>query len=130
MTYSISLIPRQSYPAARRRSWSQVFKIRSMPRLNLYQPNRTPDASRTVTYHYDDDGCVVIKARMPAEQGELVIRALERAMDAQDVYPEGTSSAETPAEIPEEREPGAARRADALSEMAESYLRLLRDDHR
>ena len=42
-------------------------------------------ASRKVTYHYDDDGCVVIKARIPAEQGELVIRALERAMDGADV---------------------------------------------
>ena len=90
----------------------------------LSEPSFVQDlhASRAVTYHYDDDGCVVIKARMPAEQGELVIRALERAMDVADVYPEGTSSGNVSAETPAEREPVAARRADALCEMAESYL--------
>ncbi|NNL62643.1 MAG: DUF222 domain-containing protein [Woeseiaceae bacterium] len=80
----------------------------------LSEPTFAEDlhASRAVTYHYDDDGCLVIKARMPAEQGELVVRALERAMDVADVSPETSS----------EREPAASRRADALCEMAESYL--------
>ena len=73
---------------------------------------------REVTYHYDSDGCLVIKARIPAEQGEVIVKALERAMDCADVYPKGTLSAETP----EEREPVGARRAEALCEMAETYL--------
>nr|MDJ0940862.1 DUF222 domain-containing protein [Woeseiaceae bacterium] len=70
---------------------------------------------RELTYRYDEDGCVVIKAKLPAEDGELVIRALERAID---VSPEGTASAETS----ERREPVSARRADALREVAETYL--------
>ena len=69
--------------------------------------------AREVTYHYDADGNLVIQARIPAEQGEVVLKALERAMD---VHPKGGPSAET------SEEPAAARRADALCEMAECYL--------
>ncbi len=36
---------------------------------------------REVSYYYDIDGAVVMKVRMPAEQGEMVIKALERMMD-------------------------------------------------
>ncbi len=74
---------------------------------------RRPDAAdelfrqRTVTYHYDDDGCLVLKARMPADRGELIVKALEAAMDWDGFC------AETPV---------AARRADGLSEIAETYL--------
>jgi len=53
--------------------------------------------NREVTHYYDDAGCLVIKARLPAEQGALIVKALEMAMDAQfqdkDVYPKGTSTA-------------------------------------
>ena len=41
--------------------------------------------AREVTYHYDDDGCLVMKAKMPAEIGEIIVKALERAMDEQTV---------------------------------------------
>ena len=61
--------------------------------------------AREVDYYYDHEGCLCIKARIPAEQGEVVVKALERAM-----------------ETSEEREPVAARRADALCEIAETYL--------
>ncbi len=64
---------------------------------------------REVTYYYDHDGCLVMKVRMPADQGELIVKALEMAMD-------GT------AETSEEPEPIAARRADALSDIAETYM--------
>ena len=64
---------------------------------------------REVTYHYDHDGSLIIKARIPADQGELIVKALEIAM-------EGSYVAE------EEPEPVAARRADALCEVAEIYL--------
>ncbi|MDJ0938248.1 MAG: DUF222 domain-containing protein [Woeseiaceae bacterium] len=69
---------------------------------------------RELTYRYDEDGCVVIKARLPAEDGELVIRALERAVALPDVVPSGETS--------EGRETVSARRADALREVAETYL--------
>ena len=68
---------------------------------------------RELDYRYDEDGCLVIQARVPAEQGELIIKALERAMAQQENCPDKAT---------EEREPIAARRADALCEMAETYL--------
>ena len=68
---------------------------------------------REVTHYYDSDGCLVIKARLPAEQGELVVKALERAMEQEEAGREDES---------EERDPIAARRADALCEVAETYL--------
>ena len=49
-----------------------------------------------------------MKAKMPAEQGELIVKALEMAIDA--------------AYDPDDETPVAARRADALSNIAETYL--------
>ncbi len=74
---------------------------------------------RELSYRYDEDGCMVIKAKLPAEDGELVIRALERALEtgddvSADIVPSGETS--------EERAPVSARRADALREVAEIYL--------
>ena len=67
---------------------------------------------REVTYYYDHDGCLIMKAKMPADQGELLIKALEMVTE------ENYVSAETS----EESEPIAARRADALAEIAETYM--------
>src|SRR5262245_10128928 len=36
---------------------------------------------RTFTYHTEDDGTLVFEGRLPADQGALLMRALERAMD-------------------------------------------------
>jgi hypothetical protein len=36
---------------------------------------------RSLRWHYDDDGCLVIRATLPPEQGALVIEALQAAMD-------------------------------------------------
>ena len=36
---------------------------------------------RELIHYYDHDGCLVIKARMPAEQGALIVKALEMAME-------------------------------------------------
>lgn len=75
---------------------------------------RYPDAadelyrSREMTCRYDDDGCVVMKARLPADRAEVIVKALESAMDA--------------AFDPDQETPVAARRADALTEIAETYL--------
>jgi len=69
---------------------------------------------REVSYYYDHDGCLVMKARIPADQGELIIKALEMAMDENYV---GAASAAN-----EELEPIAARRADALCEIAETFM--------
>ena len=74
---------------------------------------------REVTYYYDHDGCLVMKARIPADQGELIVKALEMAMEQKDdVDPERTSAPDAS----DEREPVAARRADALCEVAETFM--------
>src|SRR5512134_1735461 len=36
-------------------------------------------AGRAVTYHWDEDGSLVLKPRLPAEAGTLLLRALEAA---------------------------------------------------
>jgi hypothetical protein len=50
--------------------------------------------NRELTHYYDDAGCLIIKARMPAERRALIVKALEMAMDKDfdenDVYPKGT----------------------------------------
>ena len=85
---------------------------------------------RELGHYYDNDGCLVIKARLPAEQGALVIKALEMAMEArlrEARSDEATSARDSTANaVPsgQEREnaPIAARRADALAEVAETYM--------
>jgi hypothetical protein len=39
-------------------------------------------AGRSLQYHFDDDGSLVVKARLPAEAGALLIKALEAGVDA------------------------------------------------
>ena len=92
-----------------------VSKYRTAARL---QDERLIDDQyrhRELTHYYDHDGFLVIKARLPAEQGALVVKALEMAME--DQYREQDVTAET-----SEPEPIAARRADAIAEIAETYM--------
>ena len=35
---------------------------------------------RCVAYHWDDDGSLVLKARLPAETGAIVLKALQMAV--------------------------------------------------
>jgi hypothetical protein len=59
---------------------------------------------REVTYYYDTDGSIVVKAKLPPDRGEVVLKALDKAINV---------SGEAPV---------AQRRADALSDVAETYL--------
>lgn len=96
-----------------------VAKYRRVEKLQDADYAEEIHHNREVTYYYDHDGCLVLQARLPVEQGELVLKALEMAMEAQeDVRPRGT----WPAGTSEEREPVAACRADALAEVAETYM--------
>ncbi len=110
-----------------------VSKYRTAKRLQDPEIAKEQYNNREVTHYYDHDGCLVIKARLPAEQGALIVKALEMAIDASfvgaphvgaglardtDVHPKGT----TPAGTSEEPVPIAARRADALAEIAETYM--------
>ena len=72
-------------------------------------------ANRYFSYRYDDDGSLVFKGSMPAEIGALFLKALQAAVDE---FPTTDVSAETSTV----KSPIAARRADALGMLAESFL--------
>jgi hypothetical protein len=73
-------------------------------------------ANRSVTHEFAEDGSLILKARLPAVAGALVLKALEAAL-------EGLPKAAISADAVEERPiPYSARRADALAALAESFL--------
>ena len=95
---------------------------------------------RELTYYHDDDGSLVIRARLPAEEGAVVLQALNAAMDAryaeqkeEDKSDEVTAeesggvssekSEDVTAVTSEPTESFAQRRADALITLAETALR-------
>ena len=105
-----------------------VSKYRRCQRLEDLENANRQHAERRVSYRFDADGCLVLNACLPAEQGALIVKALEMAIDAaekKDVTaetsdepaPGGTEAAAEPM-----AEPIAARRADALAAMAETYM--------
>jgi hypothetical protein len=117
-----------------------VSKYRTAKRTQDNKTANEQHKNRELTHYYDHDGSLIIKAHVPPEQGALIIKALEMAMDAafaetsesspatpvqrgashreNDVHSEGTLITETP----KDPEPIAARRADALTEIAETYM--------
>ena len=74
--------------------------------------------SRSVTTYVDEDGMVVLRARLTPELGAVVQRALEAASER--LYQESRQGA-APESVGEEVTPGQ-RRADALALIAESAL--------
>ena len=93
-------------------------------------------ADRTVSWYYDDEGCLVLRAKLPAEQGSVLVKAIESARDelvadapagaqGSDASA-GAQGSDAPAGAleaePAEREPAAARNADALVAVADSAL--------
>ena len=114
-----------------------VSKYSRAKRLQETEAANEQYASRELGYFYDDDGALVINARLPAEQGALIIKALEMAMDKQfavraEDLPPGDPSPRSSHEIDHEvndvsavtskHESFPARRADAIAEIAETYL--------
>lgn len=72
--------------------------------------------ARFVDWSYADDGSWLIRGRLPADQGALLIKAIETARDELD----RSVSAET--SEPTNWEPLAARNADALAEICSGAL--------
>jgi len=113
-----------------------VAKYRRAKRLQDAENANFQYEMRTVDHYYDDDGALVLKARLPPEVGAMLMKALDQAMDRQfnvggDSSPTvaassvGAASAATDvtAETPEPaRYTFGQRRADALAELAEAYL--------
>jgi hypothetical protein len=92
-------------------------------------------ASRELKWYYDADGMLVIKARLPAEAGQIFIKAIQAA--SEDVSEPRVSSPNVSPETPTDvsgtnvsaessnvkfRLDPPARKADALTVMAESFL--------
>jgi hypothetical protein len=73
-------------------------------------------AARSVTYGFAEDGSLILKARLPAVAGAMLIKALDAALES---LPENEISAGVVAERPISYE---SRRADALTAVAESFL--------
>ena len=70
--------------------------------------------TRGINFRYDDDGSLIINGRLPAEAGAKLMKALEVALqELPKNVPAGTS--EEPVRF-------SARRADALTMIAESFL--------
>ncbi len=103
------------------RQYRRVLEVEELSREARQQ------AGRAVTYSFDDDGSLVLKARLPAEAGMLVLKALEAAMPD---LPLPKEDCVDPVDVPAGTfEPGyrakvskAARRADALALVAESFM--------
>jgi hypothetical protein len=72
--------------------------------------------TRSVEYHYDDDGSLVLRARLPALGGALLVKALEAAMEE---VPATRVNVEVGEEEPLSYQ---ARRADALGLVAQTYV--------
>ncbi len=73
-------------------------------------------ANRSVSYWFAEDGSLILKARLPALAGAMLIQALDAAL-------EDTPPTEITAEVVEERPISyPARRADALAVLAEHFL--------
>jgi hypothetical protein len=92
-------------------------------------------AERYVDWEWNEDGSLSLRARLPAEDGAMVVKALEAARDrlrepkAHDGDGEGGSAeppsadlADNPEEEAELGEPAAPNNADALASMAETLL--------
>jgi hypothetical protein len=105
--------------------------VRGYRRAQLGEEAKRADrqhARRELRCWYDDDGSLVIRGRLPPEQGALVLKALEAAVDtlprlespAESDSAETSSAPRPPADAA--HEPFGARRADALSRMAETFL--------
>jgi hypothetical protein len=100
------------------------------------------ERERELLYYWDEDGCLVIKGRLPAEQGAALVRALQMAGEKLSLDAEGKDhSAESwktrtggpdeafvgmkSRELPGEnndQNPWRARQADALHLVAEAAL--------
>lgn len=104
-----------------------VSKYRRCERLQDPGNANERHARRELHCTFDDDGSVVINGRLPAEQGALIMKALERAMERAGASLTATAGAcvaddSDVTAVTSDREPFHARRADALAEIAETYL--------
>ena len=105
-----------------------VSNYRRGKRLEILYEENNRHAHRELSWYMDDDGMWVFKGKFTAEQGALIKKALEGAMD--ELFEEQKNepsdvSAETPRGVDPimvKPHPIDTRRADALERIAETYL--------
>ena len=85
---------------------------------------RLQHAQREVTYFFDENGGLILNARLPPEVGAVVRKAIEAAVEAlRESSDPALSEGFVPAETDTFESPTAgARRADALRHIAETFL--------
>ena len=106
----------------------QVSVYRNIKRSDALKLENLRHTQRELSWFEDDDGSWVFKGRFTPEQGAVIAKALEAAMDhlfiEQKKVPEEVS-AETSHSQPLDQavpQPVSSRRADALQRMAEAFL--------
>jgi hypothetical protein len=77
--------------------------------------------NRSLSYHFDEDGSLTVKARLTAEAGAVFMKALELSVEEVRAN-EPTDDQNVPAGTPTVKSTHRMRRADALALMAESCL--------
>ena len=112
---------------ARHATAAQVEKLvrgyRRVGRLAQRERAAAQHAARELNYYHDEDGSLVIRARLPAEEGAVVLQALNAAMDARYAEHNGVDPDDVTAVTSEPSDKFAQRRADALTTLAETTLR-------
>jgi hypothetical protein len=79
--------------------------------------------NRSLQYWFDEDGSLVIKGRLPAQAGALLVKAIEKAAKELNETEPQPIEANPPAGVPNVKFlPAPARRADALELLADSFL--------
>ena len=112
---------------ARHATAAQVEKLvrayRSVGRQAQRELAAAQHAARELNYYHDEDGSLVIRARLPAEEGAVVLQALNAAMEARYAAQNEAESDDVTAVTSKTSNRFAQRRADALTTMAETTLR-------
>ncbi len=117
-----------------------VRKYRSVERREACESAMSQQAERALAYYWDDDGFLKIEACLPAEQGAVILKALQSALEQVEFVdasaeeadnlttntPDTGENATAVAHLLEERRKkqvnGPQQRADALLLLAERYL--------
>jgi hypothetical protein len=84
-------------------------------------------ASRELNYYFDDGSSLVIRARLPAEEGAVVVQALNAAMDARDAEQNEAESDDVTAETLSENEPGRCESDNGQASAVDTVRRITCD---
>ena len=93
----------------------QVQLYRQTRRIEALKTENERHSKRELSWRINDDGYWILRGRFTPEQGAVIRKALEKARDT-------LWEQEDPADDPQPPHAVAARRADALDRIADSYL--------